>query len=52
LFGDFTAGRFAWKMSCVEMLKTPYPLRGQQGLWDLPAHIEDELLAAEKWGES
>jgi hypothetical protein len=49
LFGDFTPGRYAWRISNVKMLKTPYTLRGQQGLWDLPAHIADELTAAEKW---
>jgi len=51
LFGDFTAGRYAWKMSNVEMLKTPYSLRGQQGLWELPPHIADELMNAEKWSK-
>mgnify|MGYP000164355402 CR=1 FL=1 len=49
LFGDFTPGRYAWKLTNVEMLKTPYLLRGQQGLWNLPMHISDELLTAEKW---
>jgi hypothetical protein len=49
LFGDFTPGRYAWKIGNVQILKTPYTLRGQQGLWDLPPHITDDLLSAEKW---
>lgn len=52
LFGDFAPGRYAWKIGNVEILKTPYTLRGQQGLWDLPAHIADDLIAAEKWAQS
>jgi hypothetical protein len=33
-FGDFTPGRYAWKLSNVKMLPEPIPAKGQQGLWN------------------
>ncbi|MCL6458319.1 MAG: ASCH domain-containing protein [Gorillibacterium sp.] len=33
-FGDFSEGRYAWKMSEVEQLSEPIPAKGQQGLWN------------------
>lgn len=33
-FGDFSEGRYAWKLSDVKMLKKPIPAKGQLGLWD------------------
>jgi len=32
-FGDYTLGRYAWKLKDVARLKTPIPAKGQQGLW-------------------
>jgi hypothetical protein len=33
LFGDWTPGRFAWKLANVKPLDKPIPCKGQQGLW-------------------
>ena len=46
-FGDFGQGRYAWRIESVQILKTAYPLRGQQKLWDLPPHIVNDLNSAE-----
>lgn len=36
-FGDFEPGRFAWLLKNVEMLKSPVPAIGKQGLWEWEA---------------
>lgn len=33
-FGDYTRGRYAWKLENVEMLKESIPVKGQQRLWN------------------
>lgn len=33
LCGDWTPGRYVWKLSGVRNLTEPYPVRGRQGLW-------------------
>lgn len=38
-FGDFGAGRFAWKLESVTPLPDPLPWRGMQGLWTPPATL-------------
>lgn len=35
LFGDWRAGRFAWRCDRPVMFDTPIRVRGQQGLWTL-----------------
>lgn len=32
-FGDYSPGRFAWRLENIVPLLTPIPARGQQGLW-------------------
>ena len=32
--GDYTHGRYAWKMADVKQLSDPIPARGRQGLWE------------------
>lgn len=32
--GDYTLGRYAWKLAGVKMFPAPIPARGQQGLWE------------------
>lgn len=39
MFGDFSEGRFAWKLTDVEMLKDPIPAKGQLGLWESKVKI-------------
>lgn len=34
MFGDWSAGRYAWRQENVKKLDTPVPARGKQGLWD------------------
>ena len=38
--GDFSAGRFAWKLENVRPLAVPLPFKGSQGFFD----VEDSLL--------
>lgn len=38
--GDFTIGRFAWKMENAIALHRPVPCRGFQGIWQLPDDVE------------
>ncbi|CAB3754499.1 hypothetical protein [Paraburkholderia humisilvae] len=40
-FGDFSAGRFAWRADQPRLLPEPVPFRGMQGFFDVP----DELFA-------
>jgi hypothetical protein len=35
-FGDFTPGRFAWKLENVRRFKDPFPVNGRQGLFEVP----------------
>ncbi len=32
--GDYTLGRYAWKMANVKRLPEPIPAKGRQGLWE------------------
>jgi hypothetical protein len=34
MFGDWSAGRYAWRLENVKELDVPVPARGKQGLWD------------------
>lgn len=34
LLGDYSFGRWAWKLELVEVFDEPIPARGHQGLWD------------------
>jgi hypothetical protein len=43
-FGNYTWGRFAWKLENVRVFKQPIPCRGYQGLWNWPLS-EAETLA-------
>lgn len=43
-FGDFTEGRFALILDNVQKIE-PFPCRGFQGLWKLPDHVADNLVA-------
>jgi activating signal cointegrator 1 len=38
LLGDWSPGRFAWRLENVRRL-TPIPVRGAQGIFDLPADV-------------
>jgi len=32
--GDFTLGRYAWRLQGITILPYPIPVRGRQGLWE------------------
>lgn len=32
--GDYSPGRFAWKMELIKVPANPIPVVGQQGIWD------------------
>ena len=38
-FGDYTAGRYAWKLSAPRPLSEPVPWRGSLGLFKVPAEV-------------
>ena len=42
-FGDFTFGRYAWRLADVRRLPEPIPCRGSRGLWDLPDDVEAKI---------
>lgn len=35
IYGDFSPGRFAWKLERVRRFKNPFPVKGKQGLFDV-----------------
>ncbi len=39
-FGNFSPGRFAWKLENIRRLKNPIPIKGKQGLFNVP----DDLI--------
>ena len=43
--GNFTPGRFAWRIERLRPLPEPIPLAGRQGLfnWEPPGDLEDRL---------
>jgi activating signal cointegrator 1 len=42
--GDFSPGRFAWKLENVRQLE-PFPVRGRQGIFDVEDHrVADALM--------
>lgn len=43
--GNYASGRFGWVFEPVIACPTPIECRGAQGLWEVPAAIEQELLA-------
>jgi hypothetical protein len=44
-FGIFALGRWAWLLDDVRPIAQPITMRGFQGVWNVPAHIEERLAA-------
>ncbi len=42
--GDLSLGRWVWVLERVRPFRTPIPCRGMQGLWTVPADIEEQVL--------
>lgn len=40
LLGNYSAGRFAWRLSDVRPLRNPVPCKGSLGLWNVSAELE------------
>ena len=40
MLGDYSEGRFAWLTRNVRRLKTPIPVTGKQGFFNLPENVE------------
>lgn len=40
VFGDFSPGRWAWRLEGVRLLEPPLPARGRLGLWSLDLAAE------------
>lgn len=43
--GDFSPGRYGWRLDRVLPLVTPLPLKGRQGLWTLTDEQASEVLS-------
>jgi activating signal cointegrator 1 len=46
LFGDWTAGRYAWHLVNIQALPQPVPARGQQGMWEADRFLMEMVKAA------
>lgn len=47
-FGDYSSGRYAWKLENVQVLDQPIPCRGFQQLWDWRIDVDSLLFKAAK----
>lgn len=45
LYGDYSAGRYAWILEDVRALDEPIGCKGQQRIWNVPLLIEAEIVA-------
>lgn len=45
-FGDYTPGRFGWRLASVVRLPVPIPARGLQGLWPIKPEVMNILEQA------
>lgn len=48
LFGDWSSGRFVWRLEDVRALAVPLPATGRQGLWNIDEKIEREIASLER----
>lgn len=46
-FGDYTVGRFQWRLENVRRLRHPLPARGMQGLWTPTRELAGAVHEAE-----
>ena len=40
-FGNFTVGRYAWRMEKPVLFDTPIPAKGKQGLWEWEGELPE-----------
>lgn len=48
LYGDYSAGRYAWQLADVRALAEPIPCKGALSLWSVPVEIERLVMAEVK----
>lgn len=48
-FGDFSLGRFAWGLADVQVLPTPIPVKGKQGLWTPTSDVVRQVYVGLGW---
>lgn len=46
-FGDYSSGRYAWRLVNVRRLVEPVPCKGALGLWAVPPDVEAQFRYAE-----
>jgi hypothetical protein len=44
-YGDYTPGRWAWRLEDIVPLPEPVPARGYQGIWGLPEDVATRIVA-------
>jgi activating signal cointegrator 1 len=44
-FGDYSNGRYAWLSCNLQRLKTPVPVTGHQGFFNLPPAVESGVMS-------
>lgn len=44
--GDYTPGRFAWRLENIEALVNPIACKGALSLWQLPYPVFNEMMSA------
>lgn len=47
MMGDFTLGRYGWVLENPKLLSTPIPIKGQQGMFNIP----DDLMSPTENGK-
>jgi hypothetical protein len=43
-FGDFSPGRWAWRLDDLHQIVTPVPAKGKLGLWEIDDRLIGEVL--------
>lgn len=46
--GNYSDGRYAWRLKPIVTFKKPVPIKGLQGLWDVPEESLPEWIAYKK----
>lgn len=42
-FGDYSEGRWAWRLRNPKILKNPIPCKGSLSLWNVPGDVEAKI---------
>lgn len=48
LYGDFTVGRYAWRLEKPVLFKEPIPAAGKQGLWEYKGELREVFYGKEE----